>query len=85
MMPRDHRFENIEDQHVLDRLRRSQDIRTINRFEFFEVVNSKNGHRYKVELRGNEIVCSCPDSQTHTCKHEIAVARDIGLFESMEW
>ncbi len=85
MILRYQKFVNIEDQQILDRLQRSQDIRTINRFEFFEVVNSRNGHRYKVELRGNELVCSCPDSQTHTCKHEIAVARDIGLFECMEW
>ena len=83
MMQRYHRFVNVQDKQILDRLRRAQDIRTINRFEFFEAVNSKNGHRYKVQLRGDEIVCSCPDSQTHTCKHEIAVARDIELFE--EW
>lgn len=85
MILRNHRFVNVEDQQILDRLLRSQDIRTINRFEFFEAVNSRNGHRYRVQLRGNEIVCSCPDSQTHICKHEIAVARDIELFEDMEW
>ncbi len=84
MILRNQRFVNVEDQQTLDRLQRSQDIRTINRFEFFEAVNSRNGHRYRVELKGDEIVCSCPDSQTHTCKHEIAVARDIGLFEGME-
>ncbi len=85
MMLRNHRFVNVQDQEVLNRLIRSQDIRTINRFGFFEAVNSRNGHTYKVHLRGNEIVCSCRDSQTRTCKHEIAVARDIELFEGMEW
>ncbi len=85
MILRNQRFVNIEDKHILDRLQRSEDIRTINRFEYFEAVNSRNGHRYKIELKGDEIVCCCPDSQTHTCKHEIAVARDLGLFENMEW
>ncbi len=85
MILRNHRFVNVEDQKILDRLLRSQDIRTINRFEFFEAVNNRNVHRYKVQLRGNEIVCTCPDSKIHTCKHEIAVARDIELFEGIGW
>lgn len=84
-LQRNHRFEGIKDPSILSRLLKSQEIRTINRFSFFEAVNQKNGHRYKVEIKGNEIICSYLDSQAHACKHEIAVARDIELFEFMEW
>ncbi|MBU4373917.1 MAG: hypothetical protein KJ714_05645 [Euryarchaeota archaeon] len=81
MMKRDHRFVNVCDPETLGRLARSFDIRVLNRFEHFEAVNSKNGHVYKVRIAGEDIVCTCKDSGAHACKHEIAVARDMGFFE----
>lgn len=81
MISKKHRFQNVSDLAILGRLHRSQDIRTINRFSFFEAVNVKNGHRYRLELANDDIVCSCPDSSRgFCCKHEIAVARDLVLF-----
>lgn len=80
MMKRTHVFVNAADDATIGRLLRSSDIRTINRFGYFEVVNIRNGHRYKVQVVGEDIVCSCPDAASHACKHEIAVARDIGYF-----
>lgn len=81
MMKTDHRFVNVSDPATLGRLARSFDIRVLNRFEHFEAVNSKNGHVYKVRIAGENIVCTCKDSIAHACKHEIAVARDMGFFE----
>ena len=82
-MKKSDRFNGVEDPAVLGRLLRSLQIMTINRFEHVDAVNTKNGHRYKVEVRGQEISCSCPDSQKgNNCKHEIAVARDLILFEN---
>jgi hypothetical protein len=75
-MKKDQGFENVRDIDTLTRLARSSGIRVLNRFEYFEAVNGKNGHRYKVQIRGQDIICSCPDAKNHHCKHEIAVARD---------
>ncbi len=83
MMKKDHVFVEVTDQSVLDRLARSSDIRVLNRFEYFEAVNSKNGHRYKVSITGQNILCSCPDAKTHICKHEIAVARVMDYFNGV--
>ncbi|HWQ96332.1 MAG TPA: hypothetical protein VN368_03055 [Candidatus Methylomirabilis sp.] len=52
-------------------------------FEYFEAVNGKNGHRYRLQIRGQDIVCSCPDAKSHHCKHEIAVARDMNFFKEV--
>ncbi len=80
MMPRSQYFSNVTDQSIIDRLLRSNDIRVLNRFGHFEALNIGNGHRYKVIVTDQWITCSCPDSRNHACKHEIATARDIGLF-----
>ncbi|MCX9027027.1 MAG: hypothetical protein OIN86_02455 [Candidatus Methanoperedens sp.] len=80
MMKKDQSFVNIRDTDTLKRLAKSAGIRVLNRFDYFEAVNSKNGHRYKVQITGQDIVCSCPDAKNHNCKHEIAVARDMSLF-----
>ena len=83
MMKKDHSFENVRDTDTLKRLARSAGIRVLNRFEYFEAVNSKSGHRYKVHITGQDIVCSCPDAKSHNCKHEIAVARDMDFFKEV--
>ena len=80
MMKKDHSFVNVRDNDTLNRLARSAGIRVLNRFEYFEAVNGKNGHRYRVQITGQDIVCSCPDAKSHNCKHEIAVARDMNFF-----
>lgn len=82
-MKKDQSFENVRDTDTLNRLARSAGIRVLNRFEYFEAVNSKNGHRYKVQITGQDIVCSCPDAKSHNCKHEIAVARDMDFFKEV--
>jgi len=85
MMKKTDRFTAVQDTAILGRLLRSLDIATLNRFEHFDVVNLKNGHRYKVDIKGPEIRCSCKDSERgNNCKHEIAVARDLILFEEVE-
>jgi len=82
MMKTDHRFVDVCDPATLGRLSRSFDIRVLNRFDFFEAVNRKNGHTYEVRITGENIVCPCKDSENgHTCKHEIAVARDLSYFQ----
>ena len=82
MMKKTDRFTAVQDTAILGRLLRSLDIATLNRFEYFDAVNLKNGHRYKVDINGQEIRCSCKDSELgNNCKHEIAVARDLILFE----
>ncbi len=83
MMKKDQSFENVRDMDTLNRLARSAHIRVLNRFEYYEAVNSKNGHRYKVQITGQDIVCSCPDAKNHNCKHEIAVARDMDFFKEV--
>ncbi len=83
MMKKDQVFVNITDQAILDRLARSADISVLNRFEYFEAVNSKNGHRYKVNIMGQKILCTCPDAKNHICKHEIAVARALDYFNGV--
>ncbi|MCX9082946.1 MAG: hypothetical protein OIN83_12210 [Candidatus Methanoperedens sp.] len=83
MMKKDQSFENVRDTDTLNRLARSAHIRVLNRFEYYEAVNGKNGHRYKVEITGQDIVCSCPDAKNHNCKHEIAVARDMDFFKEV--
>ena len=80
MMKKDHSFFDVRDADTLKRLAKSAQIRVLNRFDYFEAVNSRNGHRYKVQITGQDIVCSCPDAKNHNCKHEIAVARDMGFF-----
>ncbi len=82
-MKKDHNFMDSRDIGTRKRLERSFDIRVLNRFEYFEAVNGKNGHRYKVHITGQDIVCSCPDAKSHNCKHEIAVARDMEFFKEM--
>ena len=79
-MKKDQSFVNVRDMDTLKRLARSAGIRVLNRFEYFEAVNGKNGHRYKVQITEQDIVCSCPDAKSHNCEHEIAVARDMSLF-----
>lgn len=83
MMSKSEVFIGIEDPSILGRLARASDIRVLNRFSFFEAVNSKNGHRYKVQVIGQDISCNCPDAKTHHCKHEIAVLRDLNLFSEI--
>ncbi len=83
MMKKDQVFVGVTDQAIIDRLARSADIRVLNRFEYFEAVNSKNGHRYKVSITGKDILCTCPDAKSHICKHEIAVARVIDYFNGV--
>ncbi|HWQ95992.1 MAG TPA: hypothetical protein VN368_01340 [Candidatus Methylomirabilis sp.] len=83
MMKKDHSFFNVRDSNTLNRLARSAGIRVLNRFDHFEAINSKNGHRYKVHITGQDIVCSCPDAKNHNCKHEIAVARDMNFFKEV--
>lgn len=84
MIPRDYSFFNIRDPGLIARMSRSQEIRVLNRFEFFEAVNTKNGNRYKVQVEAGKIKCTCHDSNLgRICKHEIAVRRDIELFEVM--
>ncbi|KCZ73633.1 SWIM zinc finger-containing protein [Candidatus Methanoperedens nitroreducens] len=81
MMRKDRVFMNVSDPGMLGRLSRSADITILNRFEFFEAVNSKNRHRYRVNVTERDITCSCPDSKKgNHCKHEIAVARDMSYF-----
>jgi len=80
MMKKDQSFMDVRDTDTLKRLARSAGIRVLNHFEYFEAVNGKNGHRYKVQIKGKDIICSCPDAKSHHCKHEIAVARDMSLF-----
>ncbi len=83
MMKKTDRFNAVQDADILGRLLRSLEIRTVNRFDSFDVVNLKNGHRYKVEIKGQDINCTCKDSKNgNNCKHEIAVARDMLLFEN---
>lgn len=82
-MKKDQSFVNIRDIDTLKRLARSAGIRVLNRFGYFEAVNSNNGHRYKVQITGQDIVCSCPDAKSHNCKHEIAVARDMDFFKEV--
>lgn len=81
MMRKDHSFFNVQDAATLGRIARAAEIKILNRFEYFEAVNSKNGHKYKVEVSGLDIICSCPDAKNNNCKHEIAVARDMSIFE----
>ncbi len=83
MMKKDHVFVNITDQDIISRLARSADIRVLNRLEYFEAVNSKNGHRYKVSVTEKDIFCTCPDAKSHICKHEIAVARVMDYFNGV--
>ncbi len=83
MMKKNHSIMNVRDIDTLKRLARSAGIRVLNRFEYFEAVNSKNGHRYRVHITGQDIVCSCPDAKNHNCKHEIAVARDMDFFREV--
>ncbi len=83
MMKRDSVFVNVDDPEILGRLLRSADIRVLNRFEYFEARNIGNGHAYKVNVNGDSIICSCPDSKLHACKHEIAVARDMSYFSGV--
>lgn len=83
MMKRDHVFVGVTDQGIISRLAHSADIRVLNRFEYFEAVNSKNGHRYKVSVTGKDILCACPDAKSHICKHEIAVARVMDCFNGV--
>ena len=81
MMSKNHKFIGVADAPTIGRLLRSQDIAVLNRFDFFKAVNRKNGHTYEVRITGNNIVCPCKDSERgHTCKHEIAVARDLSFF-----
>lgn len=51
-MKKDQSFMDVRDTDTLKRLARSAGIRVLNRFEYFEAVNGKNGHRYKVQIRG---------------------------------
>jgi len=83
MMKTNQSFMNVRDTDTLNRLARSAGIRVLNRFEYFEAVNGNNGHRYKVHITGQDIVCSCPDAKSHNCKHEIAVARDMDFFKEV--
>jgi hypothetical protein len=83
MMKRDRVFVNVDDPEILGRLLRSADIRVLNRFAYFEARNIRNGHAYKVNINGDSIICTCPDSKLHACKHEIAVARDASLFQEV--
>lgn len=85
MMLRYKKFKNVKDQGILARLLRSQDIKVLNRFEFFEAVNARNGHIYKVKIAGDEIRCSCKDAERNACKHEMAVCRDLPFFEVESW
>ncbi len=80
MLKRDHVFMDVDDPGTLGRLSRSADIRVLNRFTHFEARNARNGHAYKVKVDGDSIICNCPDSKLHACKHEIAVARDASFF-----
>lgn len=80
MMRKDKVFIGVTDPGILVRLARSAEIQVLKRFDHFEAVNGKNGHRYKVSIAGQDIVCTCPDAKDHACKHEMAVARDIDLF-----
>lgn len=82
-MNKDHVFVNVTDHGILSRLARSADIRVLSRLEYFEAVNSKNWHRYKVSITGKEILCTCPDAKSHICKHEIAVARVMDYFNGV--
>lgn len=81
-MKKTDRFIAVDDAAVLGRLLRSFQILTLNRGDHVEAVNTKNGHRYKVEINEQNIKCPCQDSSRgNNCKHEIAVARDLILFE----
>lgn len=80
MMRKNKRFFNVSDADTLRRLAGSSGIRVLNRFDHFEAVNGRSGRRYKVNITGEDIVCSCPDAKNHNCEHEIAVARDMGFF-----
>ena len=82
MIHRDHTFFRETDPRLLARIEKSQDVKVLNRFEFFEAWNTKNGNRYKVQIEGSKIICTCHDSQRgNMCKHEIAVRRDLDYFE----
>lgn len=84
MISKNEVFIAIEDPATLGRISRAADIRVLNRFSFFETVNTKNGHRYRVSIEGQDIACSCRDSRNgHACKHEIAVLRDLSLFREV--
>jgi len=85
MMKKTDRFNAVNDHAVLDRLLRSFQILTLNRGDHVEAVNTKNGHRYKVEINEQNIKCPCQDSSRgNNCKHEIAVARDMILFDEVK-
>ena len=85
MMKKTDRFNAVNDQAVLGRLLRSFQILTLNRGDHVEAVNTKNGHRYKVEINEQNIKCPCQDSiRGNNCKHEIAVARDMILFDEVK-
>lgn len=83
MMPLHFSFSDVQDNDTLGRIARSSDIRVLNRFDYFEAINSKNGHRYKVQVAGLDLICNCPDAKNHICKHEIATARDMNLFREV--
>ncbi|MBZ0174449.1 SWIM zinc finger family protein [Candidatus Methanoperedens sp. BLZ2] len=76
-------FIGIKDPATLGRLARASEIRVLNRFSFFEAINTRNGHRYRVDINGQDISCNCPDAKNHQCKHEIAVLRDLNLFKEV--
>ena len=85
MMKKSDRFNGVEDPAVLGRLLRSLQIITIKRDDHVEAVNTKNGNRYKVEINEQNIKCPCQDSSRgNNCKHEIAVARDMILFDEVK-
>ncbi len=55
MIPRDYSFFNVKEPGLLARIGRSADIKVLNRFEFFEAVNTSNGNRYKVQVEAGKI------------------------------
>lgn len=85
MMRKDQTFVKVTDPGILGRLARSAEIHVLNRFDHFEAVNGKNGHRYRVNVTDQNIVCTCPDARSHPCKHEIATARVLGYFMGAFW
>lgn len=86
MMEKDRRFIGVSDRETLGRLLRSLKIAIIRRDEEkYEALNIESGNRYNVRIQANIIRCCCPDSQTgQTCKHEMAVGRDLPFFEEYE-
>ena len=83
MLERNKRFLNEKNPAVLARLLRSLQIAVLRRAEDrFEALNKINGHKYNISVTDGTIVCTCPNSQRgHACKHEMAVSRDMPLFE----